>query len=75
MANEVSIEFGKQPDFLGVNMKFFFCYFIIWSMNKNIKRAETTTVQCKIKKIYRSQDVVPFFFYFEFRQQCDMVRM
>lgn len=29
MANEVSIEFGKQPDFLGVNMKFFFCYFII----------------------------------------------
>ena len=44
-------------------------------MNENIKRAEATTVQCKIKKIYRSQDVVPFFFYFEFRQQCDMVRM
>lgn len=29
MANEVSIAFGKQSDFLGVNMKFFFCYFII----------------------------------------------
>lgn len=66
MANEVSIAFGKQPDFLGVNMKFFFCYFIIWSMNENIKRAETTTIQCKIKKFYRSQDVVPFFFTLNF---------
>lgn len=35
-------------------------------MNENIKRAETTTVQCKIKKIYRSQDVVPFFFTLNF---------
>ncbi len=66
MANEVSIAFGKQSDFLGVNMKFFFCYFIIWSMNENIKRAETTTIQCKIKKFYRSQDVVPFFFTLNF---------